>query len=243
MAVVSDGDRPYSESVRGKLIVLEGVEGSGKTTQMARLCQWLDVALQTQPELHRLKTVIATREPGGTPLGAEMRQVLLHPIAQEPMADRAELLLYAADRAQHVETLLKPQLTQGHLVVCDRSTASTVAYQGYGRGLDLGLIDQLNTIATGGLDSDLTLWLDLEAEVGLARAQRRSLADRMEQNTLAFHQRVQQGFAALATAHPHRIVRIDANQSEEKVAASIQQVVQHHLARWYAPSGAIAPHP
>ncbi|MBW4654928.1 MAG: dTMP kinase [Kaiparowitsia implicata GSE-PSE-MK54-09C] len=241
MTVVSDGDRPRSEAVCGKLIVFEGVEGSGKTTQMTRLCQWLDVALQTQPELHRLKTVIATREPGGTPLGTEMRQVLLYPTAQEPMAARAELLLYAADRAQHVETLLKPQLAQGHLIVCDRFTDSTVAYQGYGRGLDLDLINQLNAIATSGLDSDLTLWLDLEAEVGLARAQRRSHADRMEQNILAFHQRVQQGFAALAAAHPHRIVRIDARQAEERVAASIQQVVQQHLTRWYAPSGAIAP--
>ncbi len=203
----------------GKLIVFEGVEGCGKTTQLNRLQQWL-LPLP----------VAVTRQPGGTELGLRLRQLLLHEGAGCQIQERAELFLYAADRVQHVEEFLKPQLAAGAIVLCDRYTDSTVAYQGYGRGLDLTTVEQLNQIATGGLESDLTLWLDVDVGVGLARTRRRGAADRMEQADLAFHRRVREGYAALALAHPERIVRVDASLSEDQVAEQIQTIVRQYLA-------------
>jgi dTMP kinase len=205
--------------VKGKLIVFEGVEGCGKTTQLNRLQQWL------QP-----RPVAVTRQPGGTELGRELRRLLLDERAGCPIQERAELFLYAADRSQHVEEFLKPQLAAGAIVLCDRYTDSTVAYQGYGRGLSLAEVETLNQIATGGLESDLTLWLDVDVGVGLARTRRRGAADRMEQADLAFHRRVREGYAALALAHPQRIVRVDASLSEDEVAEQIQTIVSQYLA-------------
>jgi dTMP kinase len=147
--------------------------------------------------------------------------------------DRAELLLYAADRAQHVEEFLKPQLALGTIILCDRYTDSTIAYQGYGRGLSLHLIQQLNQIATGGLESDLTLWLDIDAETGLKRARQRGTADRIEQADLAFHRRVQQGFTQLAASNPQRIVRIDASKSEQEVHLAIQEIFCQRFSEWF----------
>jgi len=223
---------------RGSLVVFEGVEGAGKSTQLQRVYAWL----QTSALWQRLMAkgvdpeVVVTREPGGTSLGQSIRQLLLHPPLtgeeSETMSDRTELLLYAADRAQHVENLLKPALEGGSLVLCDRFTASTVAYQGYGRGLDLALIHQLNAIATGGLYSDLTLWLDVDPRLGLARTQKRGAADRMEQNSLAFHQRVQQGFQALAQDNP-QWVRVDASKTEDDVFQQLQSALCHHLEQVY----------
>jgi dTMP kinase len=228
--------------MHGKLVVFEGVEGCGKTTQLKRSHQWLVesgwLSQLRQVIPNAVQTVIVTREPGGTELGRKLRQLLLDPL-QGPITgliqDRAELLLYAADRAQHVEGLLKPHLAQGSLILCDRYTDSTIAYQGYGRGLSLELIAQINQIATGGLTSDLTLWLDLAVEAGLARARKRQdqQPDRMETVNLAFHQRVQQGFRALAQQYPQRIVRIDASQTETAVAQQIQAVLSQQLAEWY----------
>ncbi len=149
------------------------------------------------------------------------------------MASQTELLLYAADRAQHVEQVIRPALEQGYWVLCDRFTDSTLAYQGYGRGLDLSLIHQLNHIATGGLTPDLTLWLELDAATGLMRTQQRGTIDRMEQADLAFHQRVQQGFAALADQHPHRIRSIAAHGAIEAVSQRIQSVIYPYLQQWY----------
>lgn len=212
--------------VQGKLIVFEGVEGSGKTTQLKSLQSWLQRTYDKLP-------IAATREPGGTDLGAGIRQLLLEPSFQTAIAPTAELLLYAADRAQHVERSLKSQLHQGVLVLCDRFTDSTIAYQGYGRGLDLALIEQLNQIATGGLTSDLTFWLDLPAEAGLVRSRQRGRLDRMEQADLAFHQRVQAGFRALHQRFPERIVRVDASLEAVQVAEQIQTILSSHLAQWY----------
>jgi dTMP kinase len=222
------------EKQQGRLIVFEGVEGCGKTTQLGRSRQWLEQSgwvARLQSE-NRVRQIIVTREPGGTALGAGIRQLLLNP-TKEPICDRAELLLYAADRAQHVEGLLRPHLAQGDLILCDRFTHSTIAYQGYGRGLDRRLIDQLNQIATGGLESDLTLWLDLDAELGLARAQKRGTNDRIEQADLAFHRRVQSGFAALAAEHPDRIISVNADRSELAIAEQIESILSQHLNRWY----------
>lgn len=213
--------------MQGKLIVFEGVEGSGKTTQLQRIYHWL----QHQTPLGS-DSIAITREPGGTNLGQNLRHLLLDGNATEPISDQAELLLYAADRAQHVTHCLKPHLEQGSLILCDRFTDSTIAYQGYGRGLDLNLIDQLNQIATQGLQSDLTLWFDIDAAMGLARTQKRGVSDRMEQATLEFHQRVQQGFTELAKQHPKRIVSIDASLNVDQVTQQVQQVLTQRLQEW-----------
>lgn len=225
--------------MQGKLIVFEGVEGSGKTTQIAQTYAWLTESglFQKLQQQGNSTQLILTREPGGTALGKTLRQLLLHSPSDDPIHDRTELLLYAADRAQHVEAYLKPLLKQGALILCDRFTDSTIAYQGHGRGLDRQLIDQLNQIATGGLQSDLTLWLDLDVEVGLARAKDRATHDRIEQTPLTFHRRVQQGFIELAQAYPQRIVRIDANQPPDTVAAQIQEILQQRLEEWMGSGG------
>jgi len=207
----------------GKLIVFEGVEGSGKTTQLQRSRNWLQACSWLGNA-----SVVVSREPGGTELGLGLRQLLLNG-HQHLIHDRAELFLYAADRSQHIEEVLKPQLAQGAIILCDRYTDSTVAYQGYGRGLSLSLIHQLNQLATAGLESDLTLWLDVDVEMGLARARRRGASDRIEQADLEFHRRVQQGYQELAQTHPSRIVRIDASGSEAEVQAQIQQILQERL--------------
>ncbi|XGV98821.1 MAG: dTMP kinase [Leptolyngbya sp. BL-A-14] len=221
--------------MRGKLIVFEGVEGCGKTTQLKRSQQWfIDSGWQALLKAKGYGSQLAiTREPGGTELGAKVRQLLLEHATAEPIQSRAELLLYAADRAQHVDGYLNPQLQQGAMILCDRYTDSTIAYQGYGRGIDLNLIHQLNAIATGGLESDLTLWLDLDADIGLARTRQRGTLDRIEQADTSFHQRVQQGFTELAQRYPQRITRIDATPTEAEVAEQIQTVLSQKFAEWY----------
>jgi len=212
--------------MKGKLIVFEGVEGAGKTTQMQRLIHWLQASCFLRVRL------VATREPGGTELGRGLRHLLLKQDSGKFVSDRAELLMYAADRAQHVETFLKPELSKGTIVLCDRFTDSTIAYQGYGRGLNLNLIKQLNEIATGGLQSDLTLWLDINVEEGLARVRARGERDRIEQADLKFHRLVQQGFAELAEENKSRIVRINADRPEYEVAQEIQAIVTRRLEAW-----------
>ncbi len=222
----------------GRLIVFEGVEGCGKTTQLQRCHAWLAregshkwlQRLSANIPLSRHAALIFTREPGGTQLGLRLRQLLCED--NMTIQDSAELLLYAADRAQHVEEVLKPQLTSGAIILCDRYTDSTIAYQGYGRGLSLSLIHQLNSIATGGLESNLTLWLDIDFEVGLARTKNRGKLDRIEQADLEFHRRVQQGYTELAKAHPQRIVRVDASLSEENVQQQIQEILSQRFTEW-----------
>ncbi len=222
---------------QGRLIVFEGVEGCGKTTQLQRSQEWIESSgwLEKLRSRGLIQQVLVTREPGGTELGRILRQLLLGSVGQavsEPIQDRTELLLYAADRAQHVEGYLRPQLATGALILCDRYTDSTTAYQGYGRGLSLALIAQLNQIATDGLTSDLTLWLDLDAAAGLARTRQRGASDRMEQADLSFHQRVQHGFTELAKTHPDRIIRIDAAQPVTSVSEQIQATLNQQFQSW-----------
>ncbi|MBD2409772.1 dTMP kinase [Nostoc calcicola FACHB-389] len=205
----------------GKLIVFEGVEGCGKTSQIQLCSQWLE-------SLGCL--VVITREPGGTELGLDLRRLLLEKAEDKPVAEVTELLLYAADRSQHVEQELKPNLAAGKYILCDRYTDSTIAYQGYGRGLNMSLINQLNYIATGGLESDLTIWLDIDVEVGLSRKRGSEVGlDRIEQETIAFHRRVQQGYAELAASHPSRILRVDGSLSKQAVQEIIQGILRVHL--------------
>jgi dTMP kinase len=233
-----------SSDLHGRLVVLEGVEGAGKSTQIQNLQGWLvqsgwQAWLQQSVGPEGLP-IVATREPGGTVLGQQLRKLLLDSAltATEGVSDPAELLLYAADRAQHVQKVLMPAIAQGALILCDRYVDSTVAYQGYGRGLDLGLIEQLNAISTAGVESDLTFWLDLDVQQGLQRTRQRPSAslegkDRMESAALSFHQRVRQGFKTLAEANPHRITRIEAGDSEERVAQQIQSILEKKLHQWY----------
>ncbi len=216
--------------LNGKLIVFEGVEGCGKTTQIQRSLQWLESTLPSQ-------SVVVTRQPGGTALGLSIRQLLLNYSEEKPIQNCAELLLFAADRAQHLEEVLKPHLENGSIILCDRYTDSTVAYQGYGRGLNLSLIEQLNTIATNGLESDLTIWLDVDVEVSLARARFLGVADRIEQEDFVFHRRVQQGYTQLASQHPNRIIRIDASLNEIAVQEQIQAILSQHLAHLFNKDG------
>ncbi len=210
----------------GKLIVFEGVEGAGKTTQILASSAWLQGVYGTD------RAVIITRQPGGTKLGQKIRQLLLDDFdncgsndSVETIHEMTELLLYGADRAQHIATVIKPQLDLGNIVLCDRFTDSTIAYQSYGRGIDRTSIERVNNLATSGLESDLTLWLDLDVELGLERVSGRGKPDRMERASLDFHQRVQHGYRELAKSYPDRIVRIDANQSETAVQLAIQTAI------------------
>lgn len=209
--------------MKGQFIVFEGIEGGGKSSQIEKTQQWLAAG-----GLGRVVEVVPTREPGGTELGQQLRSLLLHHQTYD-LDDHSELLLYAADRAQHVNQFLKPHLEQGKIILCDRFVDSTIAYQGYGRGLNLELIAQLNQIAACGLESHLTLWLDVAVETGLERVKKRGKRDRVEQADLAFHHRVRDGYVRLAQQFPQRIVRIDANQSPPAVQQDIQTVLSAHF--------------
>ena len=187
---------------KGTFIVLEGIDGCGKTTQLQALHEWLPFSGLMPPGAR----LIVTREPGGTALGQALRELLLHPPALVRPEPIAELLLYAADRAQHVAEVIRPALDAGHWVICDRFTGSTAAYQGYGRGIDLDVIYALDRLAAYRLEPDLTLWLD----VSLAESRRRlggELADRIEGEGVAFLGRVADGFRILA--HQRDWVRVD----------------------------------
>ncbi len=220
--------------MRGKLIIFEGIEGSGKTTQIRYLYQWLEETLKDRRTDYPTG-VIVTRQPGGTKVGQQIRQILLEPATEsQELNSTSELLLYAADRAHHVEQVLKPALEAGYVVICDRYTDSTVAYQGYGRQLDLDLIETLNTIATGGLTSDLTFWLKLDVAKGLERMISRGHADRIEQAGIEFHRRVHEGFIAQAQKHPdEQFITVDGSLDQVTVAKQIQAVVSAHLQQWY----------
>lgn len=212
--------------MKGKLIVFEGSDGCGKTTQIQHLYHWL----KHGQNRHTDRPLLLTKEPGATQLGKTLRSLLLETSwSEESLDPLAELMLYAADRAQHVQTMLKPNLAAGAWILCDRYTDSTVAYQGYGRGLDLTQIERLNQIATDNVGSDLTFWLDVSVQTSWERLRHRGKADRMENADRAFYQRVYQGFAALAAQHPERIVRIDGEADEWTIAQQIQSIIQHKL--------------
>jgi dTMP kinase len=205
----------------GALIVLEGAEGAGKTTQLGRLASWFS---------ERGADVETMREPGGTALGDQIRRILLDPASD--ITARAEALLFMASRAQLVEQRIRPALARGAVVLLDRFFLSTYAYQGVGRGLPAEALRQANAVATEGLVPDLTVLLALPADVGLARASRRGERDRMEQAELAFHERVARAFVEFATpawqrAHPEcgPIVTVDATRSEDDVFEAVAAAV------------------
>ena len=208
--------------MKGRFIVLEGIDGCGKTTQLEHLVRWLPAS----GLMPAGAGVLRTREPGGTAFGLALRELLLHPAADVAPAPTAELLLYAADRSQHVETLIRPALERGDWVVSDRFSGSTLAYQGYGRGMNRLLIDQLEQTATGGLQPDLTLWLELSLEESLRR-RRGETADRIESEGRAFLARVGDGFAQMAKHRGWR--RVDAAGAPEHVNQRLEQVL---LEQW-----------
>lgn len=199
-----------------RFITLEGLEGAGKSTAMAFVREWFEA---------RGETVTVTREPGGTPLAEELRGVL-KAVRDEPVAESTELLLMFAARAQHVERVIRPALAAGEVVVCDRFTDSSRAYQGAGRGMSAEVIEQLAGIAHAGCDPSLTFWLDVPVALGLERAAARASADRFEQETLSFFDRVREGFADLAQRHPDRFVRVDATAPIEAVRAAIEATLE-----------------
>ena len=200
----------------GKLITFEGPEGSGKSTQIKLLANYLSGAGSE---------VVVTREPGGTPLAEHFREILKHHHTQEKIHPSTELFLFEAGRAQNVNEVIKPALAAGKIVLCDRFTDSTIAYQGYARGQDLHMLETLNRLALNGVEIALTILLDLPPEVGFARAARRvetqNSFDRMESETLAFHHKVRSGFLALAAQYPERIKIFNAEQPKEQLAAAI----------------------
>ena len=212
-------------------ITFEGIEGSGKTTQIRLLSE------QMQQQGHPL---VVTREPGGCPIADRIRGILLNP-ENSALVPRAELLLYAAARAQHVSEIIRPALQAGKTVLCDRFTDATLAYQGYGRGLDHSLIKQLNLLASEEIQPDLTLLLALPVEQGLGRALQRevigqdSSEGRFEREALAFHQSVHDGYHALAEREPERFKIINADRSRQQfrseVAATIAQFLKKRQSR------------
>jgi dTMP kinase len=203
-------------------ITFEGPEGSGKTTQIRLLSQYL---------AERGLNVLQLREPGSTPIGDQIRDVL-HDMKNQAMDPRAELLLYSAARAQLVAQVIRPHLAAGGIVISDRFADSTMAYQGYGHGLDLDVLREITRFATGGLKPGLTLYLDIDPEHGLARRNSNNEEwNRMDALALDFHRRVCEGYEKLMAAEPERWVRIDANQPIEAVQQAIRRIVEQRLSR------------
>lgn len=212
------------EHPRGRFLVLEGIDGSGKSSQLERLALWLP----RSGLMPAGACLVTSREPGGTPLGRGLRQLLLHPPEEAAPVATAELLLYAADRAQHVQSMIEPALAAGHWVLSDRFAGSTAAYQGHGRGLSLELIDQLEAMATDGLAPDLTLWLDLPLTLSAQRRGHRG-ADRIEAAGLPFLERVSAGFARLAAERGW--CRVDAAGSPAEVEAALRAALLERFPR------------
>jgi len=201
-------------------ITFEGPDGSGKTTQLNRLMPVLTAAY---PD------VIRTREPGGTPIGDQIRTVIMN-MKNKSMDPRAEILLFCASRAQLVEELIRPSLAQGKSVLCDRYADSTLAYQGYGHGLDLETLSRLLDFATGGLKPDLTLLFDLPAEAGLRRRlSNHEEWNRMDDYALQFHERVRQGYLTMAASDPQRWVVINADRSPDEIHEEVVSVLRNRM--------------
>ncbi|HWP23058.1 MAG TPA: dTMP kinase [Candidatus Binatia bacterium] len=208
-----------------RFITFEGGDGTGKTTQIRALGEYLSA---------KGRLCLLTREPGGTPLGELIRKVLLE-AGDRQIVPPAELFLYLADRAQHVGEVIRPAIESGKIVLSDRFTDSTVAYQGYGRGIDLGLLRKLNDVADQGCRPDLTFLLDCPVEAGLARTARRGLEakrpseDRFEREGMKFHEKVRAGFLEMARAEPKRFRVIDALRSIDEIALEIRTIVDREL--------------
>ncbi len=204
----------------GLFVTFEGIEGCGKSTQSRHVADHLGA---------RGLDVVLTREPGGTDITAQIRRLLSDPASR--LDPTAELMLFLADRAQHVASVIRPALEAGRIVLCDRYCDSTLAYQGYGRGHELAWLEELNHRASHGVMPDLTLWIDCSVEVGLGRVHRRAggPGDRFESEPLAFHSRIRAGFADLAARFPERILRVDSDRDVNEVSAECVAAVERRL--------------
>lgn len=203
--------------MEGLFITFEGPDGSGKTTQIRRLAERLAA---------NGRDIVLTREPGGTPIGDRIRELILSP-AHTEMMDEAEILLYAASRAQHVREVIRPALARGAVVLCDRYVDASIAYQGYGLERDPEQVAAINRFATGGLRPHRTYLLDVPAEVSRERLLARSGPagqglDRIEQKAKEYHERVREGFLRIAKAEPQRVLLVDANRTVDRIAAEIE---------------------
>lgn len=227
-------EKTETERRQGIFITLEGIEGSGKTTQLARLAKLL------REKGYR---VVETREPGGTPLAEEIRGILLNVRTHTPseqltarlterITPECEAALVFAARTQHVAHVINPALEEGAIVLCDRFSDSTLAYQGYARGLDVRTLKTLNRFATRGLTPDLTLLFDLPVETGLARRRRHEAEqNRLDRETRQFHNRVQKGFLDLAAHEPRRIKLVNAAADSDRITADVAAIVNKFLGR------------
>lgn len=209
--MVSTGQGSYSDT--GLFLCFEGGEGAGKSTQAALLSDWL---------VARGHDVLLTFEPGDTHVGRDIRRIVLDP-ATGHLADRTEALLYAADKSEHVEKVVRPALDQGSIVITDRYVDSSLAYQGTGRAIDRGELERVLRWATGDLRPHLTVLLDVEPSAGLGRFEGR---DRIEAESLEFHERAREGFRALAAANPTHYLVLDARADRDEIAAGIRDRVE-----------------
>lgn len=198
---------------QGLFITFEGPDGCGKTTQMNLLAQYFE---------KKGKKVVLTREPGGKGLGEKVREILLNYNGE--VSDRCESFLFLADRAQNIDIIVKPAVKQGEIVLCDRHIDSTVAYQGYGRGLDINEINMLNNLATGGKKPDLTFVFDVDVETSMKRVGKEK--DRMESAGIDFHNRVRNGYLELAKQEPTRIKVLDATKTIEEIHEKVVEIVE-----------------
>src|SRR4030066_1035439 len=205
--------------MKGLVVSFEGIEGTGKTIQSRLLYEYL---------VKNGYNVILTEEPGGTRIGLKIRDVLLS-VENKEITPVTELLLFNASRAQHLKEVILPALNEGGIVITDRFSDSTVAYQGYGRGIDLKLIDSLDTMVTEGLKPDITLLLDLDAETGLLRNKGINKTDRLELEDLKFHKKVRAGYLQMAAREPERIKLIDGSGSIEEIHQKIIKIITDFL--------------
>ncbi len=199
---------------KGLFITFEGADGCGKTTQMKLLAEYLK---------QQGKNVVLTREPGGKGLGEKVREILLN--YDGPVSDRCESFLFLADRAQNIDIIVNPAVEDGKIVLCDRHIDSTVAYQGYGRGLDIERINKLNDIATNGKKPDLTFVFDIDVETSMKRVGKEK--DRMESAGIDFHNRVRKGYLELAKQEPQRIKVLDATKSIEEIHKNVVEIFEN----------------
>lgn len=206
--------------MQNRLIVFEGTDGCGKTTQMQLCYEWMQ-SLNLP--------VVTTREPGGTELGKALREILLN----KALYGTTELFLYLADRAQHVQEVIMPNLIEGNYVLCDRYTLSTLAYQGLDKDIRLGLVSQLNEVATDGLKAGLTIWIDVDVETGLKRKAAQKSLDRIEKEDIVLHKfrrlRYEYCYNSQESSQNYPIIRVDGNRNKEDVQALIQSHLKPYL--------------
>ncbi|NDV19821.1 dTMP kinase [Pseudodesulfovibrio sp. JC047] len=209
-------------------ITFEGIEGTGKSTQITKIKDYYESLG---------KTVFLTKEPGGSRVGTELRKMLLH-VDNKDITPITELFLYLADRAQHIEQVIRPALDAGDVVLCDRFADSTIVYQGYGRGLDTTILKQLNEVAVNGLWPDLTVVLDIDPEIGLKRATLRNIEDgkakeegRFEAEHLSFHNRIREGYLTWAALNHDRMEVVDASATPDEVFEKIKAVLECHRSK------------